>query len=968
MILDAKTDYSFMRGYGFPQQWLARCKDVGAPFLGIADYCSTWGHKPFADAFKDSGVKLLFGVQVPVVAMVDKDPRYSLVTLIAKKSTDELYQAMTTAHLQTYYRPRLTWTQIKKLKDCVRIVNHVIPAHAKVAGQCCDYLGMSADMTLADKSVKLPPVLSYSPRFPAPEQRKGYAIVSALSSNQRIGESDEKAYHMFRDFSEANSIFGYALPKEAVDNAAKIAKLCKAELPKAKLMQLDGDLRAMAWAGAEKLGLIDGPSSTMEFAYQERLEYELSIIAEKKFEPYFYFVADLVQWARGRMLVGPGRGSSGGSLLCYLLGITTVDPLKFNTMFERFIDITRNDWPDIDIDFPDIRREEVFEYLRDKYGAANVARLGTLSEFGGKSALNDTARACGIPFDVSREIGKWTEGAGQGEVIPPRWIFEHVTEVKPLLEKHPDMRLAGLLDEREDKDDKDKQHIRHHGVHAAGVVVTTEPINRYGVVNKDGVISLDMKSAEKMGLIKMDALGLRTLSVLQEACDLAKIKTDTLFTLDWADAKVYNHIFNGDHVTGIFQFEGHAVRSLMKGIKVETFDDLCAITSLARPGPLIGGAAGHWVKCRNGESTARSLHKSLETTFGVICYQEQAMAIVRDLGGFDITEVNAFRRAVGKKDPAVLKAFREKFVAGATSHFGHKEGQSSTMDEAAREQAEDLWDELCEFGSYAFNLAHAVEYAMISYMCAWLKTYHPLEYAVACLRNTADDDQAKNLLRELAEEGYKYIPFDPDKSDATWAIIDGKLYGGFDSVRGIGIATAKTLLKKREAGGEQWMAALTQSQRDRLLKPGNTPWHTLTYFTDTYGKLYADPGAWRSEGVKAGFRGQVLRIKDIPEVKGAYAFLGKIKSRKITDMNEASRVAKRDGVIFDKNTTFVNLYIEDDTGEIPATINRWKVPDFEWLLESVTDGRDFFFRGNLINDGRRWLFIDNIVELKETKK
>ncbi len=352
------------------------------------------------------------------------------------------------------------------------------------------------------------------------------------------------------------------------------------------------------------------------------------------------------------------------------------------------------------------------------------------------------------------------------------------------------------------------------------------------------------------------------------------------------------------------------------------------------------------------------------------------MSIVRDLAGFTEPEVNGFRRAVGKKDPEKLRSYRDKFIVGATTHFAKESADQ------ADERAADLWDELCEFGSYAFNLAHAVEYAMISYMAAWLKTYHPLAFAAACLRHVADDEQGKNLLRELAEEGYEYVPFDVEKSQATWAIMDGKLYGGFDSVRGIGEKTAEKLLAARNAFNaealpkgvqrtdlaKQWVDTLTDAQRIRLTKDMNTPWHELTYFSKRYKVLYDDPSAWRSEGVKAGFKGPLLRIKDIPAQKGNYAFIGHIQRKQQKDANDATKVAQRGGQKYDRQSVFWNLFIEDDTGEIGATINRFKIEDFRWLTESDTDGRDFFFRGNVISDGRKWIFIDNIVEIKNAPR
>jgi DNA polymerase III alpha subunit len=517
IVLGAKTDYSFLRGYGTPEQWLARAKDIGVTALGIADYCSTWGHAPFRDAFKGSGIKLLFGVQVPVVGFLDKDPRHSLVTLYAKDDLSVIYKALSKAHTQTYYRPRLTWRDIVQLDGVFIVINNLLRTHVRAA------LSLDTDTTFVGNDGELPdhmsalplsPVVDYSPRFPSPDDRVGFQIFQSISSGQRIGEIEQTGIHMLRS-GELKAKMGSQVTTQMVENSARLASSCNAVIPEATLLDMGvvtdktQVLRQMALMGATKLGLTatiglaSGESDTvwLDKSYGERLERELSVIAEKKFQDYFFFVAEICSWADQRMLIGPGRGSAGGSLLCYLLGITHVDPLRYGTMFDRFIDITRSDLPDIDIDFPDNRREEVFEYMKQRWGADCFARLGTLTELGGKSALNAVARAYDIPFDASREVGKWTEGAGQGVVIKPAWIFEHVEEVKPILDKYPSLTMAAQID----------GHVSHHGVHASGCVVTNDPVSRYGTVDREGILSMDMRVAEKQGFVKMDVLGLKTL-------------------------------------------------------------------------------------------------------------------------------------------------------------------------------------------------------------------------------------------------------------------------------------------------------------------------------------------------------------------------------------------------------------------------------------------------------------------------
>ena len=878
-------------------------------------------------------MKLLYGVQVPVCVSLNKDPRHGLVTLIAltNEGLQMIYEIMGLAHEQTYYRPRLTWKQLHDLKGHVEvIVNECSLGDLIDFGRMgFGYVGVGPRQSHMHRAVdEFQCVATGSPVYPRFTDREGFDLVQAISEGIRIGEADGGGFHMLRKDEYIATLNGFGVEPRAewFENASNIAAASTAELGNATLPHIEGDLKAEAKKGAKRRGIkLDG-------AYKERLDHELTVIFEKAFEDYFLFVGDLVAWSKDRMFVGPARGSAGGSLLCYLLGITEVDPLVHNTLFERFLDPTRSDFPDIDVDFPDTKRDQVFEYLTDKYGEAHVARLGTVTRLGGKSAINDLVKAYGIPYSVGRDVAKAFDG--QGKELSE--FLDTNDEIKPLLDTYPDLVKAKLLD----------GVPRHTGVHAAGVCITAEPIKGFGVVDRNGIISLDLKTAENVGMLKMDALGLRTLSVLADACEQIGKAPLELYDLELDDAGVFA-VFNSDTVTGVFQFEGNAVRGLMKQMEVDRFDDLCALTSLARPGPLIGGAARNYVERRAGTVEWDYVHSALRThtseTYGTIVYQEQAMSIVRDIGLFDIGEVNAFRKAVGKKDPIALGGFREKFVTNAAETIGEK-------------IADDLWDEMCEFGSYAFNKSHAVAYSMISYYCAWFKAYHPVEFALAQLRNAADDDQAKALLREMSETGHKFIPFDPDISEAEWSIKDGVLVGGFTSVKGIGKKTAEKMIEMRAQNGDDWLQSLTEAQRRKLESDFCTPWHDLNRFGKLYGEIYEDPLSYRSEALPKGAKGPIYKIRDIPEEKGQYTFLARLTRRQVREKTNDKG---------EKVGEFCNLYFEDDTGVVGCTINQFKWKNFQWLVEENYDGEDFIVKGNIINDGRVWLFIEALIQLNE---
>lgn len=925
--LDAKTAYSFMRGFGQPEQWYERCKEVGASALGICDYASTWGHVPFRAVFHD--IKLLYGVQIPVCRSLDKDPRHALVSLLAKQDVSVIYEALSLAHRQTYYRPRLTWQQIQSLlADCYVLVNECAIIDVEYITKDM-YLALGPrDSILHDMRDDYKCVATGSPVYPRHSDREDFGLVQAISEGARIGEARGGGSFLMREEEYRSTLknLGIEAKDEWFSNAHDIVVGCTASIPNAELPDIVGpSLDVLARQGAEnrKCDISDGP-------YADRLRKELALINSRGFAPYFQFVADLVTWARARMLVGPARGSSGGSLLCYLLGITDVDPLVHGLLFERFLDEGRRDLPDIDVDFPDQSRDSVFSYLQTRYGEGHVARLGTISRLGGKSAINDTCRAYQVPFVANRDVSKAVEGYASLRDFfakPP----EHL---EPILNEYPAIRKAAALD----------GVPRHTGKHAAGVCVSKTPTSQFGAVDRNGIISLDLHAAEAVGMLKMDALGLRTLSVLQDACDQIGVSYRSLVDLSLDDSDVFE-IFNEDRVTGVFQFEGHAVRGLMKQMTVEKFDDLCALTSLARPGPLVGGAAKNYVERRAGNTVWDFAHPALAAhtadTYGTIVYQEQAMSIVKDIGGFAPADVNGFRKAVGKKDPVKLAGYRAAFVEHARDIIG--------------DVADDLWDEMCEFGSYAFNKSHAVAYSMLSYWCAWFKRHHPLEFCLAQLRNGADDDLIKGLLREIADTGYKYIPFDPQLSDVEWSIQKGKLVGGFTSVKGIGRKTAEKMVELRTAVGPTWLVELTEAQRAKLVAPNNTPWHDLDRFSRTYKALYDEPLSYRSESLPRGAAGPVYRIRDIPDEKGTYTFLGVLKRRQLRE--------KKGG---DGQTVgeFCNVFFEDDSGEIAGTISTKKWSNFKWLIEAGYDGKDFIVKATDINgDGRKWLFIDNLIPL-----
>ncbi len=958
--LDVKTDYSFLKAYGSPAQVMERAKEIGAESVGIADFGGTWGHLPFWKEAKKNGIKPIFGVQLPVVKALDKDTRYDLVTILAKSDAglQHLYEAVSKATQQFYYRPRLTYDQVSDISGSTHIIaNRLSPeSYADFAALGTGYIGAAPTpgLLLSKAKAHMPRVaLGLNPVYPAARFSEAYQLVVSIGSARQTVDVDIHDTNWMLHRSEVVAKFlEQGVPSEQIerwiDTNYAIAAECCAEPRQATNVKPATIKTVEGWA--REAAPARGIDLEVE-PYKSRFEYELRLIREKQFEDYFLLIGDLIDWAKSRMFVGPARGSSAGSLVCYLMGIVEVNPIEHNLMFERFIDVTRTDLPDVDIDFPDDRRDECFTYLADKYGPERVARLGTVSLFKSKSALGDVAKSYSIPkWRVDDMASVMIERSG-GDARANMTImdtFEQFDKAKELLRDYPKIAMAQHIE----------GHTRHTGKHAAGVCISNDAISNYCSVDhyKGGIGMLTKYDAEAIGLMKIDALGLKTLSVIDDCCSMAGVDPRMLYRLPLDKAEAFA-IFQADKVAGIFQFEGYAVRSLMRQMGVEYFDDIVALTSLARPGPLHCGGANEFIARRTGAKDWDYVHPSMAPhtghTYGTIVYQEQVMSITRDLGDMDWMDVNALRRAMSKSlGEEFFNKYKDKFLVGT---------RKKKIPDAV---AIAIWDDMCTFGSWAFNLSHAVSYALISYWCAWLKATYPLEFSVAHLRRASSDDHIFRLLRELDKEGAEIVPFDIEHSQVSWSASNGKIYGGFTSVKGVGEKTAEQFLQKREENPDGWLATLSLAQRKKLLAPNNTPWHNLKRLHTEYPELYDNPTEFRHPSIPNGVRGPVLNIEDIPERKGEYCFIATLKVRNLRDLNETQSLAKRNGKIIHHNNLFLNLQMEDDTGAILCTINRFKYQLLgRPLMETDSDGFDFLIRGEVTQEGSRKINIQRMVKL-----
>jgi DNA-directed DNA polymerase III PolC len=637
--------------------------------------------------------------------------------------------------------------------------------------------------------------------------------------------------------------------------------------------------------------------------YSERLSRELSLIADKKFEDYFFIIADLVAWAKPRMVVGPARGSSCGSLVCYLLGITAIDPIPHGLIFERFIDITRADLPDIDLDFSDANRDQVIAYAEDKYGE-RVARLASVAIFQPKSTLARVGAALKIPTWQVNKVAETAIKRKMGDSRKSSTIADTLVETdagKEMLRDFPEAMIASRFE----------GHPDHSGIHAAGLVVTDKPVATYVAIDMRSKTAMCNKyDAEALNLLKIDVLGLTQLSIFERILELIgqEPRSGWLEKIPINDPQAFD-VLNKNRYCGIFQFDANAMRGLARQIQFDSLDDIIAATALVRPGPLASGSTQMWVDRRAGNSMVTYPHpmlqEYLEETLGVPVYQEQVLKIGRELGDLSWADVTALRKAMSKSLGA------EYF-----SQYGDKWKAVAISKGLPTDVANKFWDDMCQFGAWAFNKAHSVSYAYVSYWCCWLKAHYPVEFAAATLDAEAAPERQIALLRELAEEGIGYVPVDPEFSTDKWeAREDGRLLGPLTNIKGIGPKKLATIVEARRLGSPLPTGLI------KLLDSPRTAIDSLYPIRDRLKTLYPN-------GLEeANIHSTPTPVSCCqPGAEGQKVVIVTPTRLLPKDENEPVKVAKRGGKLLDGPTAALNMFVRDDGDEMFAKIGRWKFP------------------------------------------
>ena len=896
--LRIKTEYSFGETYAPISRIIQRLTDIGCKAAAIVDIDGTWGHVPWCKACIAASIKPMLGVDLIVTDNND----LTRMWFIAKNSAGlkELYQFTSEAYhnkIKTKWGslPRLTKRDVRKMSKNV----------LKFAGSVFD----------EDFLIEVGAYLDLNPSsISANFKKKKIANKSSL----RLVETSDNNYaypedaKIFKVASRAGSKVTpqYILEKVDASDIATDEKIINI----APVLHVDGDLLDICRNGIKQRGL------QWNDKYEERLQYELQLIESKNFASYFIIVADMVQFAKQHMLVGPSRGSAAGSLVCYAAQITEIDPIKANLFFERFIDVTRVDLPDIDLDFPDSKRHLVFEYMREKYGDTHVSHIGTLSLYKPRSCLIHACKELGYQPSI---LGNLTDNVITRTIEDPLvnqclrdTLKTNAVGVKFAADYPLVAEVASAMEGL----------VSHTSVHAAGVLVCDDEISNYATVTDDGIAQIDKRSAEYLGLLKIDVLGLRTLSILEDS----GVQADW-YNLPLDDENVFD-LYNNGKMTGIFQFEGAALRSISKDACFCSIDDVNALTAIARPGPMGSGVTEKFVKRMKG-ATYKPIHPLVEAimkeTYGLPLYQEHTIAIVRDIGNFSWEDTAYIRKAIAKSQGAsIFTKMYPMFLKNAVEKG------------LTEEQALETWELINAMGGYQMNKAHTYSYAVLSYWTAWLKFYHPLEFLAASLKNSKDEESDKNLLREMVKDGVKYVPFDIKLSEESWCVKNEVLYGGFNALTGIGEVKARKYISARNNG------ELTNKHIEELKKCEN-PYANLFPIHAKYQALYDAPE-------QHGILGEIVDIESILQgIKTGEerVFIGELVTKFEKDLNDDYNLQKRGGKKAGGQTKFVDLSIRDDSGTIKCRIAAFNHLSIgKELFDTVPIGSHLLIRAKFFNN------------------
>lgn len=838
--LHVHSGYSLLDGSASIKELVQRTKELGMDSIALTDHGVMFGAIDFYKEAKAQGIKPIIGCEVYVAyrTRFDKekvDSRSTHLVLLAENMTgyENLIKLVSAGHLEGFYRkPRIDFDILREysegiigLSACLgggvsRLLvqeqyeqaKELAILYEEILGKENFYLEMqdhgipeqktvNQQMLRLSKETGIPLVVTNDTHYIYPEDAEAHEILLCIQTGKTMDDPTRMIYHGGQFFikspEEMEKLFPYA--KEALANTSKIAQRCNLDFTFNELKLPEYDVPD-GYSAAEYLkklcyeGLEERYMPVTE-ELKERLEYELSVIIQMGFVDYFLIVWDFIKYAKDNGIpVGPGRGSAAGSIVAYTLSITNIDPIKYQLIFERFLNPERVSMPDIDVDFCYERRQEVIDYVIEKYGAERVAQIITFGTMAARAVIRDVGRATNMPYADVDAIAKMIPLELK---ITIKKALKMNGELRELYETNPDvkylldmsMRLEGLP--------------RHASTHAAGVVISKKPVAEYVPLNSnDGVVTTQftMNTLEELGLLKMDFLGLRTLTVIQNALDLIEINHNICIDIDKIpldDQDVFK-LISSSNTEGIFQLESAGMKSFMRELQPGSLEDVIAGISLYRPGPM--DFIPKYIKGKNDQESITYTHPTLEPildeTYGCIVYQEQVMQIVRDLGGYSLGRSDLLRRVMGKKEEEVMAKERQIFINGDDEIEGCiKKGIPVDV-------ANKIFDEMTDFAKYAFNKSHAAAYAAIAYETAWLKTHYPVEFMAALMTSVmGNTDKIKEYIDSCKRMGIEVISPDINEGYGFFSTSDNKIRYGLAAIKNVGHKMIAAMVEEREANG-----------------------------------------------------------------------------------------------------------------------------------------------------------------------
>lgn len=842
--LHVHTVYSLLDGYSPIPRLLDEAAALGMDSLAITDHGNMHGVVQFYKEAKKRNIRPILGCEV-YTAFSDyreKDPagrgQYHLV-LLAENETGfkNLMHIVSEGYVHGfYYKPRIDKNILAQFHEGIIATSACLGGEVQTRLLSGDYAAAKETalryqelfgenhfyLELQDHGLReqklvnrllvqlseetgIPLIASNDVHYVREEDAYVHDALLCIQTGKKLSDTDRMRFEGTQFYLKSGEKMRELFPDvpEALENTMRIARRCNVELDFSTL-HLPGFHAQEHGANDAYLrklvqeGLILRYGSVDE-TVRERAEFELKTIESMDYVDYFLIVWDFIRYAKSRdIIVGPGRGSAAGSIVSYALGITNIDPLEYDLLFERFLNPERVSMPDIDIDFCYERREEVIRYVVDKYGEDHVAQIVTFGTMAARGAIRDVGRVMDLPYQKVDRIAK---------MVPT----ELNITLERALERSEELRETSIADEETAELLSIARQVeglpRHTSTHAAGVVISREPITNYVplCVNSGAVATqFTMTELEELGLLKMDFLGLRTLTVLQDAVKLIEREHGRridLDALDLNDPAVLKHFHDADTI-GIFQFESRGMRNFLRELKASRFEDLIAANSLFRPGPM--QEIPHYVENKHFPERATYMHEKLrpilETTYGIIVYQEQVMQIVQEIGGFSLGDADLLRRAMGKKNREVMARERERFVHGGTDPQG-RHAAGAVANGVPETVAHQIYDQMAVFADYAFNKSHSAAYALVAMQTAWLKHYYPVEFMAALLSSViGQNTQIALYLSEAKKMGIQLLPPDVNRSVSKFTVENGAIRFGLLAVKGLGAAVIEEIIRARSTG------------------------------------------------------------------------------------------------------------------------------------------------------------------------